>query len=132
MLWLLFFVSFTASAQCCYNPEPVDLFEIPHKKYNFEFEFKEPNQNFKIFVLLNLVDAYITHKALKNPRVWEGNPILGNKPTLSRIIIQKSVGTYYVHRYVQGSDLKMLNKAMLIVVANNLEVLDRVNKSSNL
>ena len=39
MLWLLLFASFTASAQCCYNPEPVDLFETPHKKYNFEFEF---------------------------------------------------------------------------------------------
>ena len=124
MFWFLLFASFSASAQCCYNPEPVDLFETPHKKYNFEFEFKEPDHHFKLFVVLNLVDAYITYSALKNPKVWEANPILGKKPTAGRIIAQKTLGTYYVHKYVQGSDLEILNHALLIIVAHNLEVLN--------
>jgi len=130
MLWLLLFASFTASAQCCYNPEPVDLFETPHKKYNFEFEFKEPTRDFEIFVLLNLLDGYTTYRGLKNSNVWEASPVLGNNPSPSRIIIQKSIGTYYVHRYVQGSDLKILNKALFYLVMLNLDTLNKVEKTS--
>ena len=129
MLWLLLFASFTASAQCCYNPEPVDLFETSHKKYNFEFEFKEPNRDFEIFILLNILDGYTTYRGLKNPNVWEASPLLGNRPTPERIIIQKAVGTYYVHRYVLESDLKILNKALFYLVINNVEALNKIEET---
>ena len=129
MRWLLLFVAFKVSAQCCYNLEPVDIFETPHKKYNFEFEFKEPNRDFEIFVILNILDGYTTYRALENPNVWESNPLLGSRPTPERIIIQKALGTYYVHRYVSKVDLKILNKALFYLVINNVEVLDRVEET---
>ena len=129
MLWLLLFASFTASAQCCYNPEPVDLFETPYKKYNFEFEFKEPNRDFEIFILLNILDGYTTYRGLKNPNVWEASPLLGSSPTPERIIIQKAVGTYYVYHYGSDIDLKILNKALFYLVINNVEALNKVEQT---
>ena len=51
---LIFLMSFGVSAaECCYTPKSIDLFETPYKKYNFEFEFKEPPRDFEIFILLN-------------------------------------------------------------------------------
>jgi len=129
MRWLLLFASFTASAQCCYNAEPVDLFETPYKKYNFEFEFKEPNRDFEIFILLNILDGYTTYRGLKNPNVWEASPLLGSSPTPERIIIQKAVGTYYVHHYASDVDLKILNKALFYLVINNVEALNKVEQT---
>ena len=129
MFWLLLFASFTASAQCCYNPEPVDLFETPYKKYNFEFEFKEPSRDFEIFILLNILDGYTTYRGLKNPNVWEASPLLGSNPTPERIIIQKAVGTYYVHHYASDIDLKILNKALFYLVINNVEALNKVEQT---
>ena len=130
MFWFLLFASFSASAQCCYNPEPVDLFETPHKKYNFEFEFKEPNNDFKLFVLLNVLDGYTTYRGLKNPNVTELNPILGNNPSLGKLVAVKTLGTWYTYKYVPESDLKILNKILLAIVMNNLDVLDEVGEIS--
>ena len=130
MLWLLLFVSFTASAQCCYNPEPVDLFETPHKKYNFEFEFKEPNNDFKLFVLLNVLDGYTTYRGLQNPNVTELNPLIGNNPSAAKLVAVKTFGTWYTYNYVPESDLKILNKILLVIVMNNLDVLDEVGEIS--
>ena len=130
MLWLLLFASFTASAQCCYNPEPIDLFETPHKKYNFEFEFKEPNNDFKLFVLLNVLDGYTTYRGLQNPNVTELNPIIGNNPSAAKLVAVKTFGTWYTYKHVPESDLKILNKILLVIVMNNLDVLDEVGEIS--
>jgi hypothetical protein len=129
MFWPLLFATFTASAQCCYNPEPVDLFETPHKKYNFEFHFKEPNRDFEIFILLNILDGYTTYRGLKNPNVTELNRILGNNPSPGKLIAVKAFGTWYTYKYVPQSDLKILNKALFYLVVNNVEVLDKVEET---
>ena len=83
----------------------------------------------EIFILLNILDGYTTYRGLKSPNVWEASPLLGNRPTPERIIIQKALGTYYVHRYVLESDLKILNKALFYLVINNVEALNKVDQT---
>ena len=128
---LIFLMSFGVSAaECCYTPKSIDLFETPYKKYNFEFEFKEPTRDFEVFILLNVVDAYTTYRGLQKKGVREANPLLGNRPTVARLALQKTIGTYYVHRYVEESELKILNKILLSIVMLNLDTLNKVEKTS--
>ena len=119
MLWLLLFVSFTASAQCCYNPETVDLLIILIIILIIY-----------IFILLNILDGYTTYRGLKNPNVTELNPILGNNPSPGKLAAIKTFGTWYTYKYVPESDLKILNKILLIIVMNNLDVLNEVGEIS--
>ena len=78
-----------------------------------------------LWYTLNALDVYTTHRGMDSPNVVEANPLLPNRPSLSELILFKTVFLTILHNmetdsYVWG------NKVMTIVVANNTYVLHDV------
>ena len=43
------------------------------------------------YVVLNVIDVVYTNEALKNPNVYEANPLMGKNPSLEKMILYKAL-----------------------------------------
>jgi len=82
---------------------------------------------FTDYIALNLIDIHITNLHIQNfDTVVEVNPLIGNKPSLERLILHKAISTgalYIVldktpQRY-REKDLKIMNGMLMVVVLHN-------------
>lgn len=79
-----------------------------------------------IFYTLNVLDVWSTHRAISGGYATEVNPLLPDRPSLGRLITQKTVfiGAY---EYAQWLDNKTfvvtMNLVMTGVVANNIHII---------
>ena len=79
------------------------------------------------YIALNLIDIHITHRHIQDINtVVEVNPLLGNKPSLERLILHKAIitGASYIvldktpQRY-REKDLKVMKGILMGVVLHN-------------
>ena len=82
---------------------------------------------FTDYIALNLIDIHITNRHIQDiDTVVEVNPLLGNKPSLERLILHKAIitGASYIildktpQRY-REKDLKIMNGVLMVVVLHN-------------
>ena len=82
---------------------------------------------FTDYIALNLIDIHITNRHIQDINtVVEANPLLGNKPSLERLILHKAIitGASYIildktpQRY-REKDLKIMNGVLMVVVLHN-------------
>ena len=82
---------------------------------------------FTDYIALNLIDIHITNLHIQNfDTVVEVNPLIGNKPSLERLILHKAIitGASYIvldktpQRY-REKDLKIMNGMLMVVVLHN-------------
>ena len=92
----------------------------------FKFNDEVTNKDRYIFYTLNVLDVWSTHRAISGGYAREVNPLLPDRPSLGRLVTQKTVliGAY---EYAQWLD----NKAFVLtmywvmgaVVANNIDII---------
>jgi len=82
---------------------------------------------FTDYIALNLIDIHITNRHIQDiDTVVEVNPLIGNKPSLERLILHKAIitGASYIvldktpQRY-REKDLKIMNGVLMVVVLHN-------------
>ena len=87
------------------------------------------NNQVYLFYTLQALDIITTYRGLKkSDTVKELNPFLGDRPSLSQIILFKSAVFYTIDpRELDSEILKELNHISLFVVLNNHTVFNSVN-----
>jgi hypothetical protein len=82
---------------------------------------------FTDYIALNLIDIHMTNRNIQDiDTVVEANPLLGNKPSLEKLILHKAIitGTSYIlldktpQRY-REKDLKVMKGVLMVVVLHN-------------
>ena len=82
------------------------------------------------FWTLHTLDVYSTHRGLKYDCIREGNPLLGERPTLPHMITHKTVflAPYWMlqnEEVFTKRDIRIANTLATTVVYNNFRLLDR-------
>ena len=81
-----------------------------------------------VFISMQLADVYTTYRGLKYDCVREMNPIIGEKPSVSDMVLTKSALLIPAIQYdlrkgnLSSKTIKQINGFMLIVVGNNYKV----------
>ena len=87
-----------------------------------------------LFITLQLLDVYTTHRGLKYNCVEEANPIFGKRPSFDTMVLAKLAILYPAVEYDmargnwQQKDIRSINTFMAFVVGNNLNVLRKAEK----
>ena len=121
--------------ECCYTQEIIDGVRQPINNYQstkIDLDLplaKKPafklNWTWTVFIGLQILDIYTTDSVLKYECVQEANPILGKKPSLSKLIAVKLALFYAINKYyapIKDSDLVPSNYLLTAAVANNFIV----------
>ena len=121
--------------ECCYTQEIIDWVRQPINNYQstkIDLDLplaKKPafklNWTWTVFIGLQILDIYTTDSVLKYECVQELNPVLGKKPSLSKLIAVKLALFYAVNKYyapIKDSDLVASNFLLAAAVANNFNV----------
>jgi len=88
---------------------------------------------YTFFWTLEVLDVYSTHRGLKYNCVREINPILGNNPSLARMLTHKTIflSPFYMwpgEGIISKNDMVWVNTMVSTVVYNNYRVWDRAHK----
>lgn len=93
--------------------------------------YKEQNaMHRKAFVVLQVLDIYSTYRALKYDCAIEMNPILGDVPSVSEMVLLKSIANGYVvlQEDVSNEAFMLMNTASTLVLVNNYKVWDKARQ----
>lgn len=101
-----------------------------------DFDMSPPisTAQWRTFAALQLLDVYSTYRGLKYDCVRELNPIMGDRPSVGKMMITKAVVLTPTINYdiTQGefdSDaIDRINFMMTLVLANNTEVKNRAKR----
>ena len=82
-----------------------------------------------MFYTLQALDIITTHRGLsKSSRIKELNPILGERPSLSQLILFKYVAINAINpKQLNTTELKEFNYLSGLIVLNNHNVFNSVN-----
>lgn len=121
--------------ECCYAQEIIDGVQQPinnHQSIKIDLDLpavKKPafklSWTWTVFIGLQILDIYTTNSVLKYECVQELNPVLGKKPSLSKLIAVKLALFYAINKYyapIKDSDLVPSNYLLTAAVANNFIV----------
>jgi len=76
-----------------------------------------------VFLTLNALDVYTTHRALKKPYVYETNLLLGKKPSLNELILHKAVVGGLIYNYSSENFIRLMNIGLTHAVINNYKIM---------
>lgn len=81
---------------------------------------------------MNALDVYTTYDGISSSdKIMELNPLLPDRPSLTELIIFKTIVDYYINPiYIHEQDpqlLRELNLVLGLVVINNRHVKNRIN-----
>ena len=99
---------------------------VPPKEFIFNLgDYKEPpTRNQMIFFwTLNALDVYTTYEGLKKPNVIEKNPLLGDKPHLDNLLIQKIIVAGFISQNSSKNYITFMNTSLTFVVINNYKIM---------
>ena len=99
---------------------------VPPKEFIFNLgDYKEPpTRNQMIFFwTLNALDVYTTYEGLKKPNVYEKNPLLGNKPHLDNLLIQKAIVAGFISQNSSKNYITIMNTGLTYAVINNYNII---------
>ena len=95
------------------------------KPFNTTLRLKHHDDNRKVkmyWYAINALDVYTTYNGLRqNGNLYEANPALPDRPSLSQLILHKVVMFSFYNRYFKftQSDYRHLNLVLTGVVINN-------------
>jgi len=132
--------------ECCYTQEVIDAVRQPINDYQltkFDLDLppvKKPASklSWTVFIGLQILDVYTTDSVLKYECVQEANPILGKKPSLSKLIAVKFATVpffYAINKYygpITDGDLVPSNYLLTAAVANNFNVWNKAKSKCDL
>ena len=107
-------------------PEQPAVYIPPEKEFIFNFgDYKEPpTKNQMItFWTLNALDVYTTYEGLKQPGIIEKNPLLGDKPHLDNLLIQKAIIGGFIAKNGSKNYITFMNTRLTFAVINNYRLI---------
>ena len=99
--------------------------DIPPKEFILKWgDYNEPPTKNQIifFWTLNALDVYTTYEGLKNPSIYEANPLLGNKPNLDNLLIQKAIVAGFISKNSNKNYITFMNIGLTLTVINNYNI----------
>ena len=99
---------------------------VPPKEFIFNLgDYKEPptRNQMIVFWTLNALDVYTTHEGLKNSSIYEANPLLGNKPNLDNLLIQKAIIGGFIAKNGSKNYITFMNTSLTFSVINNYNII---------
>ena len=99
---------------------------VPPKEFIINLgDYNEPPTRNQIIVFwtLNALDVYTTYKGLKKPNIVEANPLLGNKPHLDNLLIQKAIVAGFISQNSSENAITVINVVLGLTVINNYNVI---------
>lgn len=99
---------------------------IKASEYTYNFNLENPKH--KYFLVINALDVASTMYAIENRNtLYEGNPLLPEKPEIEELILQKAIVAYtlnYMGLFTSNPDdqwyINAMNISVTAVVMNNL------------
>lgn len=100
---------------------------------NFDLADDGTKTQWYLFWTIHALDIYSTYRGLQYDCVKEGNPLLGERPGLVRMVTHKTVflSPFWLLQnegVFTKQDLKLYNTMGSVVVYNNYKIWDRAHK----
>ena len=137
--------------ECCWDQKLIKAVHLEHSLKSIEFWSKEKAKrsqytlhlelidpptprDWTVFVTLQLLDIYTTHRGLKYDCVRELNPIIGEQPTIPTMLTVKTlilipaIENDYTNGKLTQKSIRSVNGFMSLVVGNNYNTLRRAQK----
>ena len=98
---------------------------IPPKEFILHWgDYKEPPTRNQIifFWTINALDVYTSYEGLKNPNVYEINPLLPKKPKLEELLLQKAIIASFLSQNSSKNYITFINVGLTFAVINNYNI----------
>ena len=122
---LLVLLSFQLSAELDLTIPEQPAVYVPRENILPAMDWVETNMQKEIIIYwtLNVLDVYTTHEGLKDPNVYELNPLLGKRPSLAQLILLKSIGSIIILNTYTKEDMYYMNLILFAAVDNNYQII---------
>ena len=103
-------------------PEQPAVHIPPEKEFFLHLgDYNEPptKNQMILYWTLNALDVYTTYQGLKQPDIVEANPLLGDKPHLDNLLIQKAIVGGFIAKNGSSNYITLSNAVVTLVVINN-------------
>lgn len=105
-----------------------------------QFTLIEPLDPYRLstFILLQVADVYYTYEGLKYDCVIEVNPLIGDHPSLDKMLITKTAVLIPAFNYdykrgnLNNRAFDSMNSLMALIIANNINVVKKAKKHCQL
>ena len=94
----------------------------PEKEFFLHIgDYNEPptKNQMILYWTLNAIDVYTTYEGLKQPGIVEGNPLLGDKPHLDNLLIQKAIVGGFIAKNGSSNYITLSNTVVTLAIINN-------------
>ena len=121
----LLLLSLTLNAELDLTIPEQPAVDIPNKEFILKWgDYNEPPTKNQIifFWTLNALDVYTTYEGLKNPSIYEANLLLGNKPNLDNLLIQKVIVAGFISKNSNKNYITFMNIGLTLIVINNYNI----------
>ena len=122
---LLVLLSFQLSAELDLTIPEQPAVYVPRENILPAMDWVETNMQKEIIIYwtLTVLDVYTTHEGLKDPNVYELNPLLGKRPSLAQLILLKSIGSIIILNTYTKEDMYYMNLILFAAVDNNYQII---------
>lgn len=106
-------------------PEQPAVHIPPEKKFFLHLgDYNEPptKNQMILYWTLNALDVYTTYQGLKQPGIIEVNPLLGDKPHLDNLLIQKAIVGGFIAKNGSSNYITLSNTVVTLAIINNYHV----------
>ena len=101
-----------------------------------QYTLVEPLDPYRLstFILLQVADVYYTYEGLKYDCVIEVNPLIGDHPSLDKMLITKTAVLIPAFNYdyqrgnLNNRAFDSMNSLMALIIANNINVLKKAKR----
>jgi len=103
-------------------PEQPAVYIPPEKEFFLHIgDYNEPptKNQMILYWTLNAIDVYTTYEGLKQPGIVEGNPLLGDKPHLDNLLIQKAIVGGFIAKNGSSNYITLSNTVVTLAIINN-------------
>ena len=122
---LLVILSFQLSAELDLTIPEQPAVYVPRENILPAMDWVETDMQKEIIIYwtLNVLDVYTTHEGLKDPNVYELNPLLGKRPSLAQLILLKSISSVIILNTYTKEDMYYMNLILFAAVDNNYQII---------
>ena len=106
-------------------PEQPAVYTPPEKEFFLHLgDYNEPptKNQMILYWTLNALDVYTTYQGLKQPGIIEVNPLLGDKPHLDNLLIQKAIVGGFIAKNGSSNYITLSNTVVTLAIINNYHV----------
>ena len=103
-------------------PEQPAVHIPPEKEFFLHLgDYNEPptKNQMILYWTLNALDVYTTYQGLKQPDIVEANPLLGDKPHLDNLLIQKAIVGGFIAKNGSSNYITLSNTVVTLAIINN-------------